>query len=301
MKPNLDVVQYHRLGGVVGATVVYGVLTTWSNALLSAMNYHADDAEIEVRISLGVTGALASINFIARSCAFQLRSASRIGGGTVSVSFDHQIARRLSLGEERFLFRDSIRGHLSKKEHPNREAYAPTRTDVGEVLLLTPYLEEGRVEEARNLSRVNLEPYSDIASYSGFFTVNKQFNSNLFFWFFPAEMNYEEAPVVLYLEGGPGESSLVGCFAMLGPFWVSSDENNLVPRNYSWHKNHSLIFIDNPVGTGFSYTENDAGYASNQTQVGNELYSAMSQFFTLFSELQKRDFFISGESYAGKR
>nr|CAD7431631.1 unnamed protein product [Timema monikensis] len=205
----------------------------------------------------------------------------------------------LSLCEERFLFRDSIRERLSKKERPNREAYAPTRRDVGDVLLLTPYLEEGRIEEAQDLSRVNLEPYSEITSYSGFFTVNKQFNSNLFFWYFPAEVNYEAAPVVLYLEGGPGESSLAGCFEMLGPFWVSSDENNLVPRNYSWHKNHSLIFIDNPVGAGFSYTENDAGYASNQTQVGNELYSAMSQFFTLFPELQKRDFFISGESYAG--
>ncbi|KAJ8891760.1 hypothetical protein PR048_004313 [Dryococelus australis] len=61
--------------------------------------------------------------------------------------------------------------------------------DVGEKLILTRYLKEGRIEEARNLSRVAGGPFpEDIPSYSGFFTVNSEYDSNMFFWFFPAEV-----------------------------------------------------------------------------------------------------------------
>lgn len=61
-----------------------------------------------------------------------------------------------------------------------------------------------------------------------------------------------------------------------------------------------MIYIDNPVGTGFSFTDKDEGYARNQIDVGENLYSALYQFFTLFPELQQNDFYATGESYAGK-
>ncbi|XP_063220976.1 venom serine carboxypeptidase-like [Bacillus rossius redtenbacheri] len=167
-------------------------------------------------------------------------------------------------------------------------------------LLLTEYLEAGKVEEAQLLSRVNGSAFpEDIPSYSGFFTVDKSNGSNTFFWFFPAEHDYKNAPVVLWLQGGPGSTSLFGLFEELGPFSVAEDSSTLIRNPYSWHKNHSLLFIDNPVGAGFSYTTSD-NYPTEETQIGKDLYSAMVQFFTLFPNLQSNDFFISGESYAGK-
>jgi carboxypeptidase C (cathepsin A) len=51
--------------------------------------------------------------------------------------------------------------------------------------------------------------------------------------------------------------------------------------------------------SGFSFTEDERGYATEQVQVGAELYSAITQFLLLFPELQKVPFFITGESYAG--
>ncbi|KAJ8872308.1 hypothetical protein PR048_025912 [Dryococelus australis] len=172
--------------------------------------------------------------------------------------------------------------------------------DAGEKLILSRYIEAGQVEVARNLSRVTGEPFpQDIPSYSGFFTVNTTYDSNLFFWFFPAEKDYENAPVILWLQGGPGASSLYGLFMEVGPFFVAEDGASLIRNPYSWHKNHSIIFIDSPAGTGFSYTSN-AGYVTNQNEVGEQLHSAMVQFFTMFPELQKNHFFICGESYAGK-
>lgn len=61
-----------------------------------------------------------------------------------------------------------------------------------------------------------------------------------------------------------------------------------------------MIYIDNPVGTGFSFTDSDDGYAKNEVDVGQNLLSALQQFFSLFPDLQKNEFYLSGESYGGK-
>lgn len=60
-----------------------------------------------------------------------------------------------------------------------------------------------------------------------------------------------------------------------------------------------MLYIDNPVGTGFSYTNGD-GYATNTQQTSSQLHIALVQFLKLFPEYQLSPFFVSGESYAGK-
>ncbi|PSN49676.1 hypothetical protein C0J52_22833 [Blattella germanica] len=126
----------------------------------------------------------------------------------------------------------------------------PINGDPGKPLFLTPLLEAGRIKEARDAARVGpLEGALDVKSYSGYFTVNKTYNSNLFFWFFPSEKNYVDDPVVLWLQGGPGGTSLFGLFEEHGPFSVT-DKLTLKRRKYSWSRTHSIIYIDNPVGTG---------------------------------------------------
>jgi len=60
------------------------------------------------------------------------------------------------------------------------------------------------------------------------------------------------------------------------------------------------LYIDQPVGTGFSYTKNDLGFATNQEMVADDLYEALKQFYTMFPHLLKQDFYVTGESYAGK-
>ncbi|XP_055609656.1 venom serine carboxypeptidase [Uranotaenia lowii] len=174
--------------------------------------------------------------------------------------------------------------------------------DVGQPLFLTPFIKNNSIDAGRQAARVvddSIFP-KEVEHYSGYLTVNETVNSNLFFWYFRAhnDVNYE-SPVVLWLQGGPGASSLFGLFTEHGPFWVDSDIK-LQPRNYSWHLNHHVIYIDNPVGTGFSFTDHAEGYCTNEEQVGNQLYEALLQFFQLFPDLQKRPFFVTGESYGGK-
>lgn len=175
----------------------------------------------------------------------------------------------------------------------------PVRTveEVGSPLFLTPLLEEGRITEAQHLSRVNLPEAPHVPSHAGLITVNPDFDSNMFFWYFPAAYDSANAPVVLWLQGGPGGSSLFGLFVEHGPFSVTADLE-LEDRTTAWSLTHNLIYIDNPVGTGFSFTR--GGFAENETAVAEDLYSCLTQIFTLFPHLQENEFYITGESYAGK-
>ncbi|KAK9745893.1 Serine carboxypeptidase [Popillia japonica] len=170
----------------------------------------------------------------------------------------------------------------------------PVTDDPGPALYLTPLIEQGKIKQARNAAQVNFAGFKNVSSYSGYLTVDKQFDSNMFFWFFPSFSNFETDPVVLWLQGGPGASSLIGLFAENGPFKPAKHGVNL--RKYNWVHGHSVIYIDNPVGAGYSFT--NGGYVKNETVVGQNLYKALLQFFQLFPELQKNDFFVTGESYA---
>ncbi|KAL1421165.1 hypothetical protein MTO96_023335 [Rhipicephalus appendiculatus] len=79
--------------------------------------------------------------------------------------------------------------------------------------------------------------------------------------------NPEKAPVVLWLQGGPGGSSLFGLFVEHGPYLVAKGG---VPelRDTTWAQRYSMLYIDNPVGAGFSFTQDDNGYARNEEDVG---------------------------------
>ncbi|XP_028155892.1 venom serine carboxypeptidase-like [Ostrinia furnacalis] len=190
---------------------------------------------------------------------------------------------------------------LTFMERTYKSSRAKSGFDAGSPLLLTPYIEQNKLEEARKAAKVDSDYLlPDMDSYAGYLTVNKEYNANLWFWYFPVQDKpIEDTPWIIWLQGGPGASSLYGLFTEIGPFFVN-DDHNLEELKYSWGKNHSLLFIDNPVGTGFSFTDDDRGYATNQTTIGENLYSALQQFLTLFPELRKAPLTIAGESYAGK-
>lgn len=156
----------------------------------------------------------------------------------------------------------------------------------------------------RNLSLVTEINFPHpVESYSGFITVNRTSNSNLFFWYFPAENGNTSAPFILWLQGGPGSSSMYGLLKENGPFIADVDKTGrpfIRSNPYRWSANHSVLYIDNPVGTGFSFTDSFDAYPNMVEESTEDLYSFLQQFLKMFPELQKCEFYPFGESYAGK-
>ena len=117
---------------------------------------------------------------------------------------------------------------------------------------------------------------TDIESYAGFFTNNTTFDNNMFFWYFPAQNKDADAPLLIWLQGGPGGGSTFGLFNEVGPFIIDEKLNLLKRTEGNWNAKYSMLFIDNPVGAGFSYTGvGDAGYTTNEVEV-------VCTFFLLF-------------------
>jgi vitellogenic carboxypeptidase-like protein len=164
-------------------------------------------------------------------------------------------------------------------------------------LFLTPLINSGKIDEARKLSKVeNLS--ETVTSYSGFITVDEENGVNTFFWFFPAFENFENAPVFLWSEGGPGVSGLMSAFNEQGPFLVTA-AGNLELREHTWAKNHSIIYMDQPMDVGFSFTEKEEGYVTSGIDAAPNIYKFLIQFFKLFPELQDNAFYNSGVSFGG--
>lgn len=108
----------------------------------------------------------------------------------------------------------------------NEPCAESAKEDNGTALLLTPYLEQGLFEEARNACRVDHKLFFGIESYSGFLTVNSTSRSHLYFWYFPVlNKPVVDSPWMIWLQGGPGASSLSGLFDEIGPFKVVNNDS----------------------------------------------------------------------------
>ncbi|VDK44978.1 unnamed protein product [Anisakis simplex] len=108
-------------------------------------------------------------------------------------------------------------------------------------------------------------------------------------------------PLLLWLNGGPGCSSLVGAFTELGPFYMNRDASSLYENIFAWNKHANLLFIESPIGTGFSYDTKDMlSYTTGDNKTADQNYHALKDFFSRVQpQYKNHDFFISGESYAG--
>jgi len=132
--------------------------------------------------------------------------------------------------------------------------------------------------------------------YSGYITIG---NRHLHYWFVEAASNPSTAPVVLWLNGGPGCSSLDGYFYEMGPIHFAKQKTlALVPNPYTWTNIANMIFLEAPAGVGFSYYDGQQP-TYNDTGVASDNYQALLKWFAAYPQYKNNDFWITGESYAG--
>lgn len=135
----------------------------------------------------------------------------------------------------------------------------------------------------------------DVRQYSGYIDVLSE-DKHFFFWLYESRGNPKKDPVVLWINGGPGCSSSTGEFFELGPSMIT--KNLTMERNpYSWNEAATVIFLDQPVNVGYSYSSQRVG---ESTVAGEDVYSFLEILFDALPQYAGLPFHISGESYAGK-
>lgn len=120
----------------------------------------------------------------------------------------------------------------------------------------------------------------------------------LHYWFVTSQRDPVKDPLVLWLNGGPGCSSLDGFLSENGPFHVNDDGATLYENPFSWNKIANVLYVESPAGVGYSYSD-DKNYATDDDQVAEDNYRALQSFFAKFPKFAQNDFFIFGESYGG--
>mmetsp|Transcript_23277 Transcript_23277/g.69716 ORF Transcript_23277/g.69716 Transcript_23277/m.69716 type:complete len:434 (+) Transcript_23277:141-1442(+) len=134
-----------------------------------------------------------------------------------------------------------------------------------------------------------------VKQYSGFVDLATG-DKHLFYWAFESRGDPTTDPVILWMTGGPGCSSEVALFGENGPCKVNDDGTDTTPNPYSWNNNATLIYVDQPTGTGFSYGENKD---HDEAGVARDMTDFLVQWFATYPQFANNDFFVTGESYAG--
>ncbi|TVU25219.1 hypothetical protein EJB05_27708 [Eragrostis curvula] len=149
------------------------------------------------------------------------------------------------------------------------------------------------------IRRLPGQPEVSFGQYSGYIGVDDKGKRALFYYFAEAEVEPATKPLVLWLNGGPGCSSLgVGAFSENGPFRPSGQV--LVKNEYSWNKEANVIYLETPAGVGYSYSADAAYYQGvddKMTAMDNMVF--LQRWLEKFPQYKGRELYIAGESYAG--
>lgn len=128
--------------------------------------------------------------------------------------------------------------------------------------------------------------------------ITPEHNGHLFFWHYQNRHIADRPRTVIWLNGGPGCSSMDGALMELGPYRVR-EGGKLEYNEGSWDEFANLLFVDNPVGTGFSYVNTDS-YLHDLPEMADQFVLFLEKWFEVFPQYENDDLYFAGESYAGQ-
>lgn len=140
--------------------------------------------------------------------------------------------------------------------------------------------------------------YGNTSSYSGFVVANKHHGIHLFFVFHVSEKNPEEAPLVVWLQGQPTMSSLVGYFHEHGPYVFESDQI-IQGRPFAWNREFNVLYLDYCAPCGYSYIERKTNFIRTSKIFADIIYNGLLEFFAVFEEFRKNSLYLAGEYICG--
>ncbi|TMW66300.1 hypothetical protein Poli38472_004065 [Pythium oligandrum] len=133
---------------------------------------------------------------------------------------------------------------------------------------------------------------------AGYVKLTNKKDNHYFYWYFESRSDPAMDPFVIWLQGGPGCSSLVGLLTENGPCQVNDDLTTSI-NPFSWTQNANVLWLDQPTNVGFSYSTAAEDQDQDQDDVSNNFYEFLQKFLDKHPELEGRPLFITGESFAG--
>lgn len=136
--------------------------------------------------------------------------------------------------------------------------------------------------------------------YSGYIVTNAQHGRALFYYFVEADSeNAASLPLTVWLNGGPGCSSVgYGAFMEHGPFRPGID-GSLMKNKYSWNLESNMLYVDSPIGVGFLYSNTSSDNINwDDTATAKENLQFILNWFKKFPQYRNSDVYLTGESYA---
>lgn len=133
---------------------------------------------------------------------------------------------------------------------------------------------------------------------AGYIELPNKRADNYFYWYYESRASPSTDPLVVWLTGGPGCSSLMALLTENGPCSVQPDlSTELNP--YSWNAHANVVWLDQPSNVGYSFTTEASDVDKDEDDVGDNFWWFMNGFLDKHPELEGRDLYITGESYAG--
>ncbi|XP_057514159.1 serine carboxypeptidase-like 40 isoform X2 [Actinidia eriantha] len=184
---------------------------------------------------------------------------------------------------------------LTKNSAVDTSSFEVIQRDRVEVLPQEGLKERDRIEKLPG------QPTVEFSHYGGYVTVNESTGKAFYYYFAEAQKSHHSLPLLLWLNGGPGCSSLAyGAMQEHGPFRVHSDGKTLYKNRYSWNHAANVLFLESPAGVGFSYSNTTSDFErGGDKKTASDNYVFLLNWLERFPEYKNRDFYISGESYAG--
>lgn len=133
------------------------------------------------------------------------------------------------------------------------------------------------------------------SGYTGYLTSG---DKHFYFAYFESRSSPKDDPLLMWINGGPGCSSMMGLLMEQGPCRVNEHGNGTTANPHSWIEAANMFFLDQPIGVGFSYDSGpNPGHSNGTKAAATDIYAFMRLWYQQFPKSQKQSFSISGESY----
>ena len=163
---------------------------------------------------------------------------------------------------------------------------------------LTMAVAYAKAEEDRVTYLPQMGTFDKYGAFSGMLPIEGT-SKELHYLFFEAQNDSDNAPVLIWFNGGPGCSSMLAFMQENGPLAVDDGENFITENPHPWTERANVLWLESPAGVGWSIAGTDADLDTNDIISSQDALHALYAWYDKFPEFKKNKLFVSGESYAG--